>query len=187
MLEDQTFGQDNVDYPVFDYLCEKYNVKSMVDIGCGWGGMVNYSMEQGVKSLGIDFSNKLNMFDKDEFLFHDYTTGEYVLDETYDLGWSVEFLEHVEEEYLDNIFSTFSCCKIICCTHALPNQPGIHHVNCRKPTYWIDVFKEYGFRHDIRSSFHVKLISEMKDKRLSGSVLLHMKRTGMILINKNLF
>jgi len=35
--KDQTFGYDNVDYPVFDYLCEKYNVKSMVDIGCGWG------------------------------------------------------------------------------------------------------------------------------------------------------
>jgi hypothetical protein len=184
MSKDQTLGYNYVDYPVFDYLCKKYDVRSMVDVGCGWGGMVDYSIEQGVKSLGIDFSNKLNMFDKEEFMFHDYTKGRYILEDVCDLGWCIEFLEHVEEKYLDNIFSTLSCCKVICCTHAIPNQPGIHHVNCQKPIYWIDVFKKYGFRHDTRSSLHVKLISEMKDNRRSCSVSPHMKATGMIFINE---
>jgi len=126
------------------------------------------------------------MFDKDEFVFHDYTTGKYILDETYDLGWSVEFLEHVGEEYLDNIFSALSCCKVVCCTHALPNQSGVHHVNCRKPKYWIDVFKKYGFRHDTRSSLYIKIISDMKDSRTSDLIFPYMKRTGMILISQNL-
>ena len=184
MSKDQTKGYDNIDYPVFDYLHEKYNVKSMVDIGCGWGGMVDYSIAKGAKSLGIDLSNKLDIFVKEEFVFHDYTKGKYILDEVYDLGWCVEFLEHIEEEYLDNIFSTFSCCRVMCCTHALPNQPGEHHVNCQRPSYWIDVFDKYGFRNDNRTSFHVKAISKMKDNRISDLFFYYMKMTGMIFINK---
>jgi len=183
MSKDQTLGYNYVDYPVFDYLCKKYNVRSMVDVGCGWGGMVDYSIRQGVKSLGIDFSNKLNMFDKEEFKFHDYTKGKYILDDRYDLGWCVEFLEHIEEEYIDNIFSTLSCCKIICCTHALPNQGGEHHVNCQKPRYWVDTFGKYGFKHDLKLSLHIKYISEMKNIRSLDPSTPHMKYTGMIFTN----
>jgi hypothetical protein len=182
----------NIDYPAFDYLYDKYKVKSMVDIGCGMGCMVDYAIQKEVDSIGIDGDKTLDIFDKPEFVFHDYTEGKLILDKVYDLGWSVEFLEHVEEKYLDNMFSTFSCCKIICCTHALPDQHGVHHVNCQLPSYWLDVFARYGFKHDLRASLGVKKNSEMRASNtesfsVRSPIDLHtcfMKRTGAVFINE---
>jgi SAM-dependent methyltransferase len=185
----------NIDYPVFDYLQEKYKIKNMVDIGCGIGGMVKYSIRKGVEAIGIDGDKTLDIFDKPEFMFHDYTKGKFILDKNYDLGWSVEFLEHVEEKYIDNIFSTFFCCKVLCCTHGLPWQRrGNHHVNCQLPQYWLNVFKRYGFEHDRRASFHVKSISKMRElweeslqvDSISRKKPHYMKRTGMVFIRKHL-
>ena len=32
-------NKTNVDQPVFDHIVDKFNIKRMVDIGCGPGGM----------------------------------------------------------------------------------------------------------------------------------------------------
>ena len=38
--------------------------------------------------------------------------------------------------------------RLLLMTHALPGQPGWHHVNCQDGAYWIDVVTAAGFRLD---------------------------------------
>ena len=42
-----------------------------------------------------------------DFYLHDYTTGPLKLKLNFDLCWCVEFLEHVQEMYINNYFDTF--------------------------------------------------------------------------------
>ena len=182
----------NIDYPVFNYICEKYKVKNMLDIGCGLGAMVDYALKNGINATGIDGDKTLDIFNRSEFIFHDYTEGPLNIDSVYDLGWCVEFLEHVEEQYLDNVFLTFSGCKVLCCTHALPGQGGYGHFNEQPPRYWLDIFDKYDFEFKLRESFHFRKISDMKEvgqdslkfKTMEDYKNAYMKRTGMFFVNR---
>lgn len=41
----------------------------------------------------------------------------------------------------------FNESNLVAMTHALPGQPGHHHVNCKNADYWIKIFNEYGFEY----------------------------------------
>lgn len=125
------------------FIKEKYDIKSMLDIGCGPAGMTEYANYLGIYSVGVDGDTTL---EKKEYVhIHDYSTGEFILDETFDLAYSAEFLEHVEEKYVSNFMPSFQKAKYAFVTAAPPGQGGHHHVNERPKSYWIDVFSKYGF------------------------------------------
>jgi hypothetical protein len=80
----------------------------------------------------------------------------------FDVGWCVEFLEHVEEKYIPNIMDTFRRCKIVVATHALPGDTGgWHHVNLQSPEYWIKKFEDEGFIYDELKTLRLKKHSTM--------------------------
>ena len=132
--------------PTLDLIKQKYDIKSMIDIGCGPGGMVEYANHIGIYSIGVDGDETIKN-NKEYIHIHDYTLGEYNSTESFDLAYSTEFLEHVEEKYIKNFISTFKQAKYIWCTAAVPGQPGHHHVNCKPKDYWIDRFNEYGLEY----------------------------------------
>lgn len=67
----------------------------------------------------------------------------------FDMVWSCEFVEHVEERYMPNFLVTFgSSDRYIMLTYAEPGQLGWHHVNCQPAEYWIDQLTGIGFRFD---------------------------------------
>jgi hypothetical protein len=111
--------------------------------------MVALAKMRGLDAMGIDGDWEVPK-EKDTFiLIHDFTTGPCLTTKAeFDLGWSVEFLEHVEEKYQDNYMQSFALCKYVVCTAAPPGYPGHHHVNCQLLTYWRDVFDKYGFDYD---------------------------------------
>ena len=65
----------------------------------------------------------------------------------YDLGWSVEFLEHVDKKFENNYFETFKKCKYVFVTHAPKNAIGYNHVNLQDSLYWIELFKKNNFEY----------------------------------------
>lgn len=135
------------------FLVDEYNIKSFLDIGCGPGGMVQLAMWRGLDAMGIDGDWEVRKEPEAKVLIHDYTTGPAPLEQAslrteFDLGWSVEFLEHVEEKYLDNYMQDFARCKYVVCTAAPPGYPGHHHVNCQPQEYWYKIFDKYGFDYD---------------------------------------
>lgn len=130
----------------WDKLIALFQPKTMLDIGCGDGHAVNYFRSKGIEAYGVDgipeaITNGICPY----ITLHDYRNGPYNPGKEFDLGWSCEFVEHVEEEYLNNFLATFTKCKILAMTHALVGQAGHHHVNCQEDAYWIEKLAGIGF------------------------------------------
>ena len=66
----------------------------MLDIGCGLGGHVFRSREVGIDSYGVDGTDLLPLDLKMQKVDYRIKSSSFNID--FDLGWSVEFLEHVE-------------------------------------------------------------------------------------------
>ncbi len=146
------------------YLKQRFDIQSMLDIGCGPGGMIEMAESIGIKAWGIDgdpYVERKTM----NVTVHDFTIGfvptASLPDSKFDLAWSVEFLEHVEEKYLPLYMHSFALCKYIVCTAAPPGWPGHHHVNCRTIDYWIGAFAANEFEYDAEVSGQVRAYSTM--------------------------
>lgn len=166
----------HLDKAVFAYLVERFGVGSVIDIGCGTGGMVEYAASQGVKAVGIDGDFSIVRPAGLTYVIHDFTTGPVDVGLS-DLAWCVEFLEHVHERYLDNYFAVFKKCRAIFCT-ASRSLVGHHHVNVKGATYWDEVFGGRGFVKDVEASLYVRDHSGMtKDfVRETGTVWVNTSR-----------
>jgi hypothetical protein len=68
---------------------------------------------------------------------HDYRDGPLYIERRFDLCWSVEFVEHIEEEFVPNVLWTFEAARVLVLSHAVPGQDGVHHVNCQPAEYWL--------------------------------------------------
>ena len=156
-------NQTHVDKTNFLYLKYKYDIKSMIDVGCGPGGMVALGNSELVTSFGID--GDFTLPERNNIVVHDFTKGvctDQRVNRQFDLGWSVEFLEHVEEQYVDNFMREFEKCKYVFCTAAPPNATGYHHVNCKSLEYWITKFMEIGFTYSKEETDYMKIHSSMR-------------------------
>jgi len=136
----------HTDRGVIEFLKTEFNSESLLDIGCGPAGQVKVAKDIGFNiAIGIDGDPAMK---RDGIIIHDFCSGSYEFNREFDLGWSCEFVEHVEEQYIDNFMACFVKCKIVALTHATPGTPGHHHVNCQNASYWEGVFKKYGFTLD---------------------------------------
>lgn len=136
-------------YPeLWQWMLRRFAVRSVLDIGCGEGHALKQFGKDGIRVMGIDGlpRNVMETLDRGiDCLLHDFTKGPPSLDEEFDLGWSCEFVEHVEAQFLNNILAAFRKCRILAMTHAQPMQGGHHHVNCRPSEYWIEKMAGAGF------------------------------------------
>lgn len=114
-----------------------------MDLGCGEGHAAHYFFKRGVAAMAVDGS-RFNMTSQVfPILIHDLTVMPVVAD--VDLVWCQEVVEHIDEKYLWNLIESLSCGKVICMTHAEPDQPGYHHVNCQPATYWVEKLADAGY------------------------------------------
>ena len=159
---------------LWDTLIADYDIKSVVDIGCGEGHASKYFADKGIEVLAIDGSKKvLATAVYQPIIIHDYYQGAYIPDRVYDLSWCCEFLEHIDEEYIPNFMATFKKSKIAAVTHALPGQEGYHHVNERDDAYWIEQFKKYGFEYSKADSLKYRSLNEATYFPISGMIFLN--------------
>ena len=155
-------GKTLFDAGALDYLTARFHVNSMIDIGCGQPGMVYYARSKDIKAVGVD-GDPVVARNCPLVIEHDFTNGPLYLGE-FDLGWSVEFVEHIEEKYMANFMQTFSSCKFVFITAAIPGQSGYHHVNCQWSDYWIARFENAGFVFDQDSTNGVRSHSTMESR-----------------------
>lgn len=162
-----------------------WHVKSMIDVGCGRGCVVQDAISLGLDAMGVDGDpgNLHGEFNYERpadmpFLLHDYTNGPADIDRTFDLCWSVEFLEHVDAEYIPHFMNTFQKCKYIVTTAAKPGDGGRHHVNEQPPEYWIEVFDQYGFDYDSKALQLIQEASTMTKKFIN--------RNGLVFVNREM-
>jgi SAM-dependent methyltransferase len=182
MLEEHLGGHNgitHVDQGSLDWLIGTFQPNSFLDIGCGPGGMVELADQKGLSSLGIDGDHTLVRYNPDNFLLHDFTTGPAPLDIKYDIGWSCEFVEHVEEQYQPAYMKAFQQCQIVAMTYAPPGHTGHHHVNLQHEDYWIKTFKKYGFKYSSDFTSHLRQNSTMGAKKKHQFV----KNRGLVFVN----
>lgn len=158
------------DEGAFDYLQTRFGVSRFLDVGCGQPGMVYYALSRGVDAKGVD-GDPTYARDSPVIFEHDYSRGPIEVGD-FDLGWAVEFVEHVEEEFIPNFMATLARCTRVFITAAVPGQPGHHHVNCQPGDYWIARFAAHGFVLDKDSTEGVRAHSTMR----SGFT----RQTGMV-------
>ena len=104
-----------------------------------------------LEGIGIEGSEKVANSSplKDIIKVHDYRNGNVEIHREFDLCWCCEVVEHIEKEYLDNLFDSFIKAKYLCMTFAGPGQSGHHHVNCQPEEYWVGECYDRGFVVDI--------------------------------------
>lgn len=146
---------------VWDWMIEN-KIKSVIDIGCGEGHSTKYFIEKGINCLGIEGGENAvnNSPVKSSLVLHDFTEGPYIPSENYDAVWCCEFVEHVEEKFVDNFLKTFTFANKILLTHAVPGQEGYHHVNCQPPEYWIKKIENLGYILDLNLSIYLRNLTD---------------------------
>lgn len=141
-------------YPkMWDFFINLLQIKSFLDIGCGEGHSLKYFKEKGLEVLGIEgLQEAINNSEMKNFIIlHDYTKRFYVeLCQKFDAVWCCEFVEHIEEQYVNNFINTIidSDAEYVFLTHAVPGQGGYHHVNLQHPSYWIVKMNEANYELD---------------------------------------
>lgn len=174
-------GDAATHYPeLWEWLARDYGVQSMIDVGCGEGGAVNYFGRMGVGVIGIDGVDQGGP----PFVCHDYTKGPWPTqvrgtrnEGATDLIWSCEFVEHVHEMYLPNFLETFLMGKLVLMTHAEPDQPGHHHVNCQTADYWIGAMAAYGFRLNAELTAETRALALLNENLIN-----HFARSGLAFV-----
>lgn len=122
----------------------------VLDVGCGFGYSTRWFADEGCDVTGVEGYSVAYAANVARPLvrYHDFTKMPFLpqrIGERYDIAWCCEFVEHVAEPFMGNYLLPLTLCSRIAMTHALPNQDGHNHVNCRPPDYWIDVFARLGY------------------------------------------
>lgn len=144
-------GDPATQYPdLWRWLIEEQGVKSVIDVGCGDGQAVGFFRDNGCVVVGVDGIPQ----DDPDIIEHDFRQSFLTAAPPegwpgrFDLAWSCEFVEHVEEPFMPNFLGAFRLARVVLMTHAEPGQAGWHHVNCQPADYWKGALAAVGYRYD---------------------------------------
>lgn len=144
--------------------------ESILDIGCGLGCQLTAALRVGFRdALGIEgdpaaiAAGIKKGVAVELFREHDLTKAGCLVGQ-FDLLWSVEFLEHLDERFLPNFWFTVAQCrpKLTIITVAPPEMAGGRHVNCQNSDYWRGAFAAHGYRFDADLTSKMRRSSTMK-------------------------
>ena len=167
-------NKTHIDEGALQYLKDTFNIRTVLDIGCGPGGMSDVCKKLDIEWTGIDGDKEVLKFNKN-IIIHNYQH-KLVLNKVFDLAWSVEFVEHIPECYIDNFIDTFKLCKYVLLTAYPTKSTNKYHVNEQPPKYWIDIFNKNGFFHNLVTLTEIKKHSTMTKP--------FMRNNGLFFINK---
>ena len=151
----------SIDKPVLHRFC----TGSVLDIGCANGDVVKYLRDSGVEAYGIDGDEWAVEHFSDESIRqylhrHDYSKGPSSFNKEVDTVISTDFVEHVEEQYVENYMKDFMLGKRIILHTPPKGTPGHHHVNTADSDYWILLFAQFGAKYDSHMTKQVRELSD---------------------------
>jgi hypothetical protein len=130
---------------LWEYLIDRFAIKSMLDIGGGEGHCLRYCAGLGLKVKGFDgLPANIERAVAPITLF-DLRRGQFRWPA--DLVHCCEVVEHIDERYVGNVLRTMANGRVIAMTHAVLGQTGYHHVNCQPSEYWIQRVEAMGYAY----------------------------------------
>jgi len=160
---------------VWDYLIKRFSIKSVLDLGSGLGYSSDYFFRSGLQVIAAEGLKENCMKSVFPSVHCDLTKSSLFC--MVDLVHCQEVVEHIEEEYLENLLQSLACGKFIVMTNALPGQGGYHHVNEQPTEYWIRHLKRHNCEVLLEDSGRVRELAA-RDKAE------YLARTGLVLVNK---
>jgi hypothetical protein len=156
---------------LFKHMIEDYGVHSFLDIGCGRGFSTSWFLMHGVDVLCAEGSHdaverSILPDPANQVVEHDFSRGPWWPEKTYDVAWSVEFLEHVNLQYHYNYVSALRKAALIFVTSS--SGAGWHHVEVHSPEWWIRKFESYGFKYSPELTAQVKGWAKAGKKEYKG-------------------
>lgn len=137
---------DGVSSNVWNFMLGQIAVRSVVDVGCGMGVSSSYFLSQGVDVLCVEGSSDAvsrSLMPKSRIVEHDFSLGPWWPSQTYDAIWSVEFVEHVGRQYMDNYMPIFKKAALVFVTSS--GNGGWHHVEVHEKWWWRGRMAAEGF------------------------------------------
>lgn len=122
---------------------------SVLDVGCGIGSWLKAAQRCGASEVrgveGADVPSELMHVPKTLTCRADLNR-PIDLKRRFDLVICLETVEHLEPSSAETIVdSLVRHGDTILFSAAVPGQAGAHHVNCRWPAYWQELFNDRGF------------------------------------------
>lgn len=184
-MQHQHAGSTNIDIGLFNSLSKQSIFKTILDVGCGPGGNVDYCNKLGFKAFGID-GDKNILPKKPNFQLVDYRIENSSFEGPFDLCWCVEFAEHIEEKYISNFVKDFQKCRYLIFTAAPPGWGGVGHVNEQNEKYWIKTLENFNFSIDTNKTKTVRKLSLLEfDNRIRIPRKQFVQNRGLFFNNLN--
>lgn len=132
------------------YLLELLDFRSVYDVGCANGFLLEGFQVAGKEIAGIEASEAVRALLPDRLAEHiaigDFSAAEGV----WELVCCVEVAEHIEPTRSRDLVATLArlATRWIYFTAAPPGQTGRGHINCRPHDEWLGWLDEAGWKHD---------------------------------------
>ena len=110
---------------------------SVLDIGCGNGFLVGALLKKGINACGLDFSEYAGReIEGNFFIQADATKPLPFEDKTFDIVFSADFFEHINEQSIDSVLSEMKRVgkKVMAAIGYKPEKP--YHLTVHKYAWW---------------------------------------------------
>ncbi len=108
---DTDLRAEEFDEGVLDFLASRFGVRTLIDVGCNSPETVYRARRKSIRAVGVSGDPQVAR-DCQVIIEHDYCRKPLFAGE-FDLGWSVGFLEHIEDQFAPNILATFQGCRVV--------------------------------------------------------------------------
>lgn len=168
------YGKDTISPAVWKHMAEKYNIRTVLDVGCGRGWSTLWFLLHDIDAVCVEGSKdaiKQTVIPKlardDAIVEHDYTLGPWWPDETVDAVWAADFVQQVSLPYQANYIASFRRAALIFVT--VPRKMGWHYVEIHTMDWWKRRFEMHGFSYDKQLTESIRQIAAMQNGKNAPS------------------
>ena len=151
-----------------DLIIEKFQPKTVLDVGCGTGVSLQYFLAQGMEAVGLE-NSKLAIARSPvskEIIRHNLKK-KLKLRQKFDLVWSFEVIEHIHPQFEGIFLNTLvNHSDRIIISAAVPGQGGHGPFNEQLPEYWIRRFSDLGFKFNAEITGYFRSIQGISSENI---------------------
>lgn len=146
----QRSGAARSAHVVVPLILEKFQVQSVIDVGCGVGSWLRMFIEHGVSDvtgLDGDYVNRESLEIPREFFHATELTADFSITRQYDLACSLEVAEHLPADAGSRLVAKLcQAAPVVLFSAAIPGQGGTAHIN----EAWVDEWRQHFAHHGYR-------------------------------------
>lgn len=148
--------------PIANAILKQYDPKSIIEFGCGNGGLSKAFSNAGIAVTAIDGYATPDFSGYDNITFYKIdlndpiALGDFLATQIqkFDLAVCLEVAEHLDPGVSAALIDSLtSAAGVVIFSAAVPEQDGEGHINCRNRSYWHKQFEKNNFllKDSIRS------------------------------------